>query len=85
MKTILFFLPLVDVIAIKLFCTLIKVNSMMSINRKNMLILSFVFAVMIFDINVIHCCSKSEPITTTKPPDTTTSKMPKSNTMDQDR
>ena len=58
---------------------------MMSINRKTKLILSFVFAVMIFDINVIHCCSKSETITTTKPPDTTTSKAPKTNTMDQDR
>ena len=58
---------------------------MMSINRETTLILSFIFAVMIFDINVIHCCSKSQPITTTKSPDTTTSKAPKTNTMDQDR
>ena len=58
---------------------------MMSIKRKTKLILSFVCIVIIFDINVIHCCSKPEPITTTKAPDTTTLKAPETNTMDQDR
>ena len=41
----------------------------MSINRKTMLILSFVCAVMIFNIDVIHCCS-------------TTPNATKANTMD---
>ena len=63
----------------------IKVDSMMSINCKTKLILSFVCAFMIFDIDVMHCCSKPRPIPTTKAPDTATSKASDANTMDPGR
>lgn len=56
----------------------------MRINRKTKLILSLVCAVIISDIDIINCCSKPEPIPTTKAPDTTTSKGSATNIIDLD-
>ena len=56
----------------------------MRINRKTKLILSLVCAFIISDIDIINCCSNPEPITTTKAPDTTTSKGNDTNTIDLD-
>ena len=56
----------------------------MRINRKTKLILSLVSAFIISDIDIINCCSNPEPITTTKAPDTTTSKGNDTNTIDLD-
>ena len=56
----------------------LKVDPMMGINRKIKLISSFVIAVMIFALDVIHCCSGGSS-------DEPTTKAPDAYTMDPDR
>ena len=50
----------------------------MAINRKTKLISSFIFAITIFDLDVIHCCSGGSS-------DEPTTKAPDAYTMDPDR
>ena len=56
----------------------LKVDAMMGINRKTKLISSFMIAVMIFDLDAIHCCSGGSS-------DEPTTKAPDAYTMDPDR
>ena len=56
----------------------LKVDPIMGINRKTKLISSFMIAVMIFDLDVIHCCSGGSS-------DEPTTKAPDAYTMDPDR